>query len=805
MTAYQQFSRSFRIRKATLCKISSVLITVFSLHSLLGISPARADGYVNYLTQHNDSRRSGANLSEDLLNPSNVNIYQFGKLYSRLVDGQIYAQPLIMSGITIPGKGVHNVVFIATMHDSVYAFDADSNAGDNANPLWQVNLTNPALGITSVPVTAFSSNDIKLEVGILGTPVIDPASKTLYAVTWTLERTKTDKFFVYRLHALSVTDGSEKFGGPVVIQGAVPGTGDSTDGLGNVVFVPRQHLQRPALLLHDGVVYVSFGSHGDSRPYHGWVMGYDADTLQMSSIMCTTPNGWGGSIWQGGQGPTVDDDDNIYVMTANGSVDYANLDYSMSILKMNTGLQISDFFMPYNAYNLSAHDYDLGSSGVLAIPNTERVLGGGKQARVYMLDTANLGQFNGITDNTIQNFMVPGQHIHGTPVWWHSSVGNLIYVWSEVGNLNSYIYDQDQFTRSAISTILAPPGMPGGFLTLSADGTDASTGVVWANIRVDAKTPAYGVMRAFDARSLKELWNSEMNPDRDRTGLFAKFVPPTVANGKVYMATFSNAMQVYGPKLLTHTPVISPGSTQFYPTLTVSITDDMPNAEIHYTLDGSSPTKSSALYTAPFTISATTVVMARAFVNGIDDSIAASATFTSAASLNFLAAADAYVKGGASADVNYPTGLISAEKATNVKQPWMNKVAYLQFDLTNVTKAPATAVLNLNMDGSSTPHYSTAHISCYGIPGAVWSENSITFNNAPGLNTLNTTSTGILASIQSIVIISGPVTFDVKSYIASHLGQVITLQLIDEQPEGLYTAFTNREAKKLQPLLSLTW
>ncbi len=786
-------------------RISLISFAALSAATIWAASPVRADGYVSVLTQHNDNRRSGANLNETVLSPANVNIYHFGKQYSRQVDGQIYAQPLIVPNVNIPGKAVHNIVIIATMHDSVYAFDADDNIGSNANPLWQVSFTNSALGISSVPVTAFYSGDIKYEVGVLSTPVVDPISRTIYLVSWTLERTKTAQNLVYRIHALSISDGSEKFGGPVVIQGSVPGTGDSNDGNGNVVFVPRMHLQRPALLLLNDVVYVSFGSHTDARPYHGWIMGYSANSLQQVSIACTTPRGWGGSFWQAGQGPAADDDGNIYVMTSNGSVDYSNLDYSMSILKLSPDLQILDFFMPYNAFKLSASDYDLGSAGVMVMPGGNRVVGGGKQGKINVVDTSNLGQFNGVTDNTIQTFQVPGTHIHGTPIWWQSTNGDFLYVWSEQGNVNAYRHNQDLFTRSAISKIIAPIGMPGGFLSITSNGADASTGVVWANIRVDANAPAQGVMRAFDARDLKELWNSEMNPDRDRTGLFAKFVPPTVANGKVYFATFSNAMQVYGPKLLTHTPVISPGPTQFNPVIQVSIADDQAGAEIHYTLDGTAPTRSSSVYAGPFTLTSTTVVKARAFLADYDDSIVATTTFTSGSSLNLSAIADAFVRGGSYTSINYGTGLLTVQKSTNVKISSANRASYLQFDLTNITSAPTAASLKLYIDPTSTPVNSTAHISCYGLPGASWIENSINYNNAPGLNTVALTSTGVFASSRNVPLAVGSVSFDVTSFITSHLGQVVTLQLIDEQPESILLALKSRESNNSQPALALTW
>jgi len=265
----------------------------------LPCAPAAAT-YTGTFTYHNDNARTGQNLNETVLTWANVNQAQFGKKFSYPLDGIAYASPLYVANVPIPGQGGCNVVYVATEHDSVYAFDAD---GVNSNPLWKVTFINPAAGVTTVPAADTGECcDIALEIGITGTPVIDQGTGTLYVVAKTKEGTN----YVQRLHALDITTGAEKFGGPVVIQASIPGTGDGNDGNGNVPFNALRENQRPALLLNNGVVYIGFASHGDQTPYHGWVLGYEATTLQQVMAYNDTPNGGDGGIWHSGgdQPPT---------------------------------------------------------------------------------------------------------------------------------------------------------------------------------------------------------------------------------------------------------------------------------------------------------------------------------------------------------------------------------------------------------------------------------------------------------------------------------------------------------------------
>ena len=293
-------------------------------------------------TYHNDNLRTGQNLNETTLTWANVNQAQFGKKFSYPLDGIAYASPLYVANVSIPAQGVHNVVYVATEHDSVYAFDAD---GLTPTPLWKVSFINPP-AVTTVPAADTGECcDIAPEIGITGTPVIDQGPGTLYVVAKTKEGTN----YVQRLHALDITTGAEKFGGPKVIQASVPGNGDGNDGKGNVPFNALRENQRPALLLSNGVVYIGFASHGDNGPYHGWVLGYDATTLQQVMAYNNTPNGGEGGIWQSGGGLAADSAGNLYFVAGNGTFDAntGGVDYGESVEKISpSGAGIGLFHSP---------------------------------------------------------------------------------------------------------------------------------------------------------------------------------------------------------------------------------------------------------------------------------------------------------------------------------------------------------------------------------------------------------------------------------------------------------------------------
>jgi hypothetical protein len=511
---------------------------------LLGVETLRCQ--VSVWTHHYDNARTGENLSETQLTTSTVNVTRFGKLWSYTVDASVYAQPLYLPNVTIPGKGTHNVLYVATMNDSIYAFDADSNLP----PLWFVNLTNPAAGITAVPADSLvQPKDPNFEgtIGIVGTPVIDQSSGTMYLVA----RTKENGQYFQRLHALDVTTGAEKFGGPVVVQPSVPGTGYDAVG-GRINFNPLRQNQRAGLALANGKVYVCWGSLDDYDPFHGWVVSYDAATLQQVAAFVTTPDGGEGGIWQSGQPPSIDASGNLYLGDGNGDYDGVR-NFGSSILKLSPALSLLDWFTPDNFSFLNANDLDLGVSGLLLIPNTSLVLTGSKTGQMFLLQQNSLGHEQAGNGQIVQAVGGLAGHVHGAPVYWNSPTrGPLVYVWTENDFLKAFHFNGTTFDTSPVmlSSFRAATGMPGGILSVSANGSAAGTGILWSSMPLvgDAeKAVVPGILRAFDANNLAtELWNSTMNSSRDDVGNFAKFCPPVVVNGRVYLPTFSNRVHVYG-------------------------------------------------------------------------------------------------------------------------------------------------------------------------------------------------------------------------------------------------------------------
>jgi hypothetical protein len=503
---------------------------------------------VAVITQHNDNSRTGQNLNETVLTTSNVNVGAFGKLFFRTVDGQIYAQVLYVPKLTINGA-VRNVVYVATENNSVYAFDAD-RAGASS-PLWHVKLGTP------VPNTDAGPGCVGLnpQVGITSTPVIDTSSNTLFVVAKT--KNISNNTYHFNLHALDLSSGAEKFVGPVEITGQVPGTGVSSSN-GLVPFQPLSQNNRPGLLLLNGVVYVAFGSMCETPPWHGWIFGYSASTLQPQAIYNTTPNGDSGGIWGGGVG-LLADASNIYFMTGNGTFDAntGGVDFGDSIVKVSAlaGLAVADYFTPFNQSVLESVDLDLGSGGPMALPGTGMIVGMGKDNRLRLVNTSNMGIFNSTVDADVQEFQAASSGVFiGAPVYWNSpNFGPVIYLWGSGDYLKAYQFTGVKFVTKPVSTG-GIQGVLGGSnsvpLSLSANGSTAGTGIVWAAGPLSGSA-AYqtvpGVLRAFDATNLtRELWDSQQSPLRDGVGSYAKFNPPTIANGKVYVGTFSGQLLVYG-------------------------------------------------------------------------------------------------------------------------------------------------------------------------------------------------------------------------------------------------------------------
>jgi len=466
-----------------------MLLRLFT--SVVCLLPLLAQAQVNVLTYHNDNARTGANTNETALKPSNVNTNTFTKVFSVTVDGYVYAQPLYMANVAIPAKGTHNVIFVATEHDSVYAFDADDNFGPNANPLWQVTFLNPAAGITTVPAAdTGETGDLVPEIGITSTPVIDPASGTIYVEAKTKE-TSGGVHYVHRLHALDVATGAEKFGGPVVLQASVPGTGDGDDGTGHVPFNPLRQLNRPGLLLLKGAVYFGFASHGDIGPYHGWVLGYDAATLQQVAAYNATPNGSDGGIWAGGAGLAADAQGNIYFETGNGTfntnnADLSENDYGDTFLKLSTsnGLQVADYFTPFDQDYLNQVDADLGSGGPLVLPDEagsashpHLLVGAGKEGTLYLLDRDNMGHYNDQNDYQIVQSIpdavgAPGTAIYTGSFGMAAYFGSRIYYCGVNDTIKAYRFSGGSLVETPESTSAKVFGFPGATPAISANGSN---------------------------------------------------------------------------------------------------------------------------------------------------------------------------------------------------------------------------------------------------------------------------------------------------------------------------------------------
>jgi hypothetical protein len=609
----------------------------------------------NVVTQHNDISRSGANNSETILTLANVNTNTFGKLFSQSVDGQIYAQPLYLAGVTVPSKGSHNVVFVATENDSVYAFDADNNGGANASPLWRITLLDAvhgaAPGATTVPNGDVSSEDIQPVIGITGTPVINPSTNTLYVVG----KTKENGTYVQRLHALDVTTGSEKFGGPVALSGRVAGNGNGSSG-GTLDWDPKWENHRAGLLLLDGILYLAFGAHGDNGPWHGWILAYNASTLKQTSVWCASANGIGAGIWMSGAGLAADSGNptgsspggRIFLSTGNGTYDaskpYTNsMDYGDSLVRLeltNGVMKVADAFTPLNQSALSSPDRDVAAGGVLLLPDqsagghTHLLVEVGKEGRIYVVDRDNMGGFSSTSDNIVeeipvnnagqtnQNFQMGA--VFGMPAYGH----NTVYLWGTADNLKSFPLSNGKISATPSNRGSQNAGFPSPTPAISSNG--GSNPIVWTVQTDDFNSNGSAYLQAYDATNIANtLYNSLMNPTRDTPGPSVKFVVPTVAHGKVYVGT-ANAVSAYG--LLNGaqqaaTPAIRPAAETFTGTLGVNITDSTSNASIFYSTTGTATTNSTP-YTGPITVRTTETISAIASAPGFLPSLPISETYT---------------------------------------------------------------------------------------------------------------------------------------------------------------------------------
>jgi uncharacterized protein (TIGR03437 family) len=492
---------------------------------------------VNVLTYQYDNTRAGQNLNEVLLTKSNVNQNQFRKLFSYPVDGQIYGQPLYLGGINIAG-GYHNVVFVATEHDSVYAFDADSNAGANAQPLWAVHFTN-GTSIVTVPASDVGCDQIAPEIGITSTPVIDPANGTIYVVAMR-KLIGVTTTYDQQLHALDIRTGVERSGSPVTIQATFPGTGE---GGTTETFVPKNYKQRPGLLLLNGIVYTAWSSHCDIGTYHGWLIGYDENTLTQVAVYNNTPNGNMGSFWNSGAAPAADSNGNIFLVAGNGSfdADTGGVDLGESFIKVSSanGLQVEDYFTPFNFSPLDDEDADVGSAGVAFLgdeagsaQHPHLMAGSGKEGRIYLLDRDNLGHWHSGSDSQIVDSVAGAVgSLFGNPAYYNKTV----YFCGADQSLKAFSVTNATFSKTPSSQSKASLGV----CTPSISANGLSNGIVWA-LSPDA------TLHALDALNLAtELYNSNQNAARDALDSYVKFSVPTIANGKVYAGT-NDALVVFG-------------------------------------------------------------------------------------------------------------------------------------------------------------------------------------------------------------------------------------------------------------------
>jgi hypothetical protein len=512
--------------------------------SLNGSGPGGPNAGVDVLTYHYDNQRTGQNLNETALTPANVNSTKFGKLGEFPVDGRVDAQPLYLSQVSIGGQK-RNVLYVATEHDSVYAFDADSVSGTTSTLLWKTT----TLGGGESTSDDRGCTQVSPEIGITATPVIDRTRNAIYVVAMSKDTAGT---YFQRLHALDLTTGKELFGGPKDITANYPGTGDNSSG-GNVVFDPKQYKERPGLLKINGTIYTTWSSHCDIRPYTSWVMAFSADTLAQSSVLNLVPNGSEGGIWMSGSAPAADSAGNILFLEGNGDFDTtlnaqgfpSSADCGNCFVKISTGagLKLVDYFTPHNTVSESSADLDLGSGGAILLPDVQDAggltkhltVGAGKDAVIYVADRDNMGKFNPNSDQIYQEISGQlGGQVFSMPAYFNGTVyygalGDALKAFP-VANAKLAIAPASQTTHNFT--------YPGTTPSVSANG--ATNGIVWAIENSGA------ILFAYDAADLaKELYDSDQAANGRDHFSGNKFITPMVVNGKVYVGT-PNSVAVFG-------------------------------------------------------------------------------------------------------------------------------------------------------------------------------------------------------------------------------------------------------------------
>jgi hypothetical protein len=493
--------------------------------------------HAQVLTSQYDNARTGANLRETILTPANVNRTSFGKLFSWAVDGDVYAQPLYVPGVEIPGKGLHNVLYIATEHNSVYAFDAEGNPRE---PLWKVSFLGSR--IRTVPASEAQCPFIAPEIGVTSTPVIELETGTLFVLARTMEGGGLLSYghHVQKLHALAITTGVEKFGGPVAVQGSIRTRGARLE------FDPLRANPRAALLLVNGNVVLTWASACDVGPYYGWVMAYDAHTLAQTAIFNASPDGKESGIWQGDTGPAADRDGHIYMATGNGvfTASSGGVDFGDTLLKLRLtpgALSLLDYFTPSDEDNLNSRDADLGSGGPVVLPDQpgahpHLVVVAGKGQTLYLIDRDRMGKFQpGRNPHAVQNVVIPYRGgMYGAPAYWNQH----LYTLFSNDALRDYSLNRGMLSPQSIKEASERIG-PGGTPTVSANG--ARNGIAWVlQAKGRRERDQTAVLHAYDALDVgHELYSSA------DAGASLRFNIPVVANGRVYVGS-SRQVTVYG-------------------------------------------------------------------------------------------------------------------------------------------------------------------------------------------------------------------------------------------------------------------
>ena len=595
------------------------------------VSALTCSAQTNVLTYHNDNARTGQNANETILTPQNVTSANFGKLGFMSVDGLVDGEPLYVSGLTVGGSQ-HNVLFVVTENDSVYAFDADTFA-----QLWHVS----ALGASESPSDDRGCSQVEPVIGITSTPAINLSAGphgTIFLVAMSKDNSGN---YYQRLHALDLTTGAEQSGSPVTVTATYPGTGENSSN-GHVVFDPKQYKERSALLLLNGAIYTTWASHCDDEPYTGWVMTYSESTLQQTAVLNVTPNGSEGAMWNAGAGPAADSSGDVYFLDANGTFDTTlnsnglpvSGDYGNAFIKLGlSGSQLSvlDYFTMQGTVTESQNDTDLGSGGAIVLPNFTDIngnvqllaVGVGKDSTIYVVNRNSMGKF----------------HSNGDVIYQEISSAVIGGAWSAPAYFNNTLYFGtvgDALKALPIANALVATSeasessntfsYPGTTPSISANGS--SNGIVWA---VASGSPS--VLYAYNATNLgDQLYNSNQAGSRDQfSGI--KFVTPMIVNGKVYVGTTTGVMAfglLNGGSQLAATPTFSPvGGSTISPTQQITISDSTSGATIYYTTNGATPTvTSSEQYNGPFTLSASATVQAIAAASGYSNSAVGSANYT---------------------------------------------------------------------------------------------------------------------------------------------------------------------------------